>query len=151
MWEEFLYSMEIQGLISMFGLIIGLIFFNQMSVSSLTIEVFPYLVLGLYLLYFSFLGGTLMQYFENYEDSMRVFSLGLFLNFIFGVLTLKMGRDYYGLGMIFSSLITFSYTIIKLRETLEELDFKIFTTGSLRSTIKKGWLDKVLDIINDRK
>ena len=92
-----------------------------------------------------------MQYFENYEDSMRVFSLGLFLNFIFGVLTLKMGRDYYGLGMIFSSLITFSYTIIKLRETLEELDFNIFTTGSLRSTIKKGWLDKVLDIINDRK
>lgn len=151
MWEEFLYSMEIQGLISMFGLIIGLIFFNQMGVSSLTIEVFPYLVLGLYLLYFSFLGGTLMQYFENYEDSMRVFSLGLFLNFIFGVLTLKMGRDYYGLGMIFSSLITFSYTIIKLRETLEELDFNIFTTGSLRSTIKKGWLDKVLDIINDRK
>ena len=46
----------------------------------MTIEVFPALVLGIYLLYFSFLGGTLMQYFENYDDSMRTFLLGLFLN-----------------------------------------------------------------------
>ena len=105
MWEEFLYSMEVQGLISMICLIIGMLFFKQIGAPSLTLEVFPYLVFGIYLLYFSFLGGTLMQYFENYDDSMRSFLLGLFLNLIFGQLTLMMGREFYGLGVVFLVLL----------------------------------------------
>jgi uncharacterized membrane protein len=149
MWEEFLYSMEVQGLISMVCLIIGMLLFKQVGAPSLTLEVFPYLVFGIYLLYFSFLGGTLMQYFENYDDSMRSFLLGLFLNLIFGQLTLMMGREYYGLGVVFSSFLTLSYTMIKLRETLQEINFVIFTTGALRPSLTRGRFEKFVDALND--
>ena len=149
MWEEFLYSMEVQGLISMICLIIGMMLFKQMGAPSLTLEVFPYLVFGIYLLYFSFLGGTLMQYFENYDDSMRSFLLGLFLNLIFGQLTLMMGREFYGLGVVLSSFLTLSYTMIKLRETLQEIDFVIFTNGALRPSLTIGRLEKFVEALND--
>ncbi|CZQ91652.1 exopolysaccharide Pel transporter PelG [Trichococcus collinsii] len=149
MWEEFLYSMEVQGLISMICLIIGMLLFKQVGAPSLTLEVFPYLVFGIYLLYFSFLGGTLMQYFENYDDSMRSFLLGLFLNLIFGQLTLMMGREFYGLGVVFSSFLTLSYTMIKLRETLLEIDFVIFTNGALRPSLTRGRLEKFVEALND--
>ena len=149
MWEEFLYSMEVQGLISMFCLIIGLLFFKQTGAPSLTNEVFPALVLGIYLLYFSFLGGTLMQYFENYDDSMRTFLLGLFLNLVFGQLTLMMGRDFYGMGVVFSSFLTLAYTMVKLRETLQEINFVIFTTGALRPSLTRGRFEKFVAALND--
>ena len=149
MWEEFLYSMEVQGLISLFCLIIGLLFFKQTGAPSLTIEVFPALVLGIYLLYFSFLGGTLMQYFENYDDSMRTFLLGLFLNLVFGQLTLMMGRDFYGMGVVFSSFLTLAYTMVKLRETLQEINFVIFTTGALRPSLTRGRFEKFVAALND--
>ena len=150
MWEEFLYSMEVQGLISLFCLIIGLLFFKQTGAPSLTNEVFPALVLGIYLLYFSFLGGTLMQYFENYDDSMRTFLLGLFLNLVFGQLTLMMGRDFYGMGVVFSSFLTLAYTMVKLRETLQEINFVIFTTGALRPSLTRGRFEKFVEALNDR-
>lgn len=149
MWEEFLYSMEVQGLISMVCLIIGMLLFKQVGAPSLTLEVFPYLVFGIYLLYFSFLGGTLMQYFENYDDSMRSFLLGLFLNLIFGQLTLLMGREFYGLGVVLSAFLTLSYTMIKLRETLQEIDFVIFTNGALRPSLTRGRLEKIVEALND--
>lgn len=149
MWEEFLYSMEVQGLISMICLIIGMMLFKQVDAPSLTLEVFPYLVFGIYLLYFSFLGGTLMQYFENYDDSMRSFLMGLFLNLIFGQLTLLMGREFYGLGVVLSSFLTLSYTMIKLRETLQEIDFVIFTNGALRPSLTRGRLEKFVEALND--
>lgn len=133
----------------MICLIIGMMLFKQMGAPSLTLEVFPYLVFGIYLLYFSFLGGTLMQYFENYDDSMRSFLLGLFLNLIFGQLTLMMGREFYGLGVVLSSFLTLSYTMIKLRETLQEIDFVIFTNGALRPSLTIGRLEKFVEALND--
>lgn len=90
-----------------------------------------------------------MQYFENYDDSMRSFLLGLFLNLIFGQLTLMMGREFYGLGVVLSAFLTLSYTMIKLRETLQEIDFVIFTNGALRPSLSQGRLEKFVEALND--
>ena len=91
-----------------------------------------------------------MQYFENYDDSMRTFLLGLFLNLVFGQLTLMMGRDFYGMGVVFSSFLTLAYTMVKLRKTLQEINFVIFTTGALRPSLTRGRFEKFVDALNDR-
>lgn len=150
MWEEFLYSLEVQGLLSMVFLITAMAAFPFMGIYANTIDVFPYFAFGIYLLYFSFLACTLMQYFENYDDSMRCFALGVLLNLIFGIMTMLMGKEFYGLGIVFSSLITFIYAILKLRKTVREVDIRIFTRGAFKTYIKKDKLDLVVNFLNDR-
>lgn len=150
MWEELLFSFEIQGILSLVLLLVGLIAFPYFGVPALTLDVFPFLVVGLYLLYFSMLMGTLMQYFENYLDPMRIFLLGLLLTVLFGGITLRMGKEFYGLGILFSSLATLFLSVHMLKKTVQDIDLHIFTTGTLRTQEKQGKLEKFVNLLNHR-
>lgn len=151
MWEELLFCFEIQGLISIVLMVLGMLFLPYIGISTTTLDVFPYMVFGIYLLYFSFLCGTLMQYFENYDDPLKVFLLSLFLNILFTGLCIAMGPEFYGLGIALASLVTLVYAVWKLKITLSQVDVRLFCSGTLQLAEKTGWLDTLVDKLNQRE
>lgn len=151
LWEELLFCFEIQGLLSMILMVAGMLVLPYIGVPTMTLDVFPYLVFGIYLLYFTFLCCTLMQYFENYDDSLKVFMLSLFLNVLFTGLFIYMGADFYGLGIAFASLASLIYAVWKLKGTLEKTDVAIFCSGTLRPKEQDNLTEKIADLLNDGK
>ena len=81
---------------------------------------------------------------------MRIFLLGLLLTVLFGGITLRMGKEFYGLGILFSSLATLFLSVHMLKKTVQDIDLHIFTTGTLRTQEKQGKLEKFVNLLNHR-
>ena len=126
MWQEFFFVAELQILISLICVVVGIAVLPLLGLSSTVIEVFPNMVAGFLFTYFMFLACTLMQYFENYVDCLHITTLFLLLNTIFTLLTVQLGAEFYGLGIVFASIVTLIAALLYLRKTLSSVDYIIF-------------------------
>ena len=151
MWQEYLYIAEIQILISLAFIVVGLIVLPKIGITSQVIDMFPSLTAGFLLTYFTFLSCTLLQYFENYADSFRVMLLFVVLNPIFAYITVLLGSAFYGIGLFFAASATLIASIIYLIKTLNSVDYIIFCSHSLISESPTVWLEKTIDFLNGKE
>ena len=101
--------------------------------------------------YFMFLACTLMQYFENYLDCLRIMVLFLLLNAIFTVLTVQLGAEFYGLGIVFSSTVSLIAALLYLRKTLDSVDYIIFCSRVPEEENRNQNLESLINRLNGKE
>ena len=151
MWQEFFYVAELQILFSLICVVLGLVLFPQLSVSTNIVEMYPTLACGYVFTYFMFLASTLLQYFENYRDSLKVMLVFVILNPIFNVLTVFLGADFYGTGMIFAAAAGLTASLIYLKRTLDNVDYLIFCTKNIGTEETVTFTDKLVRVLNGKQ
>lgn len=92
-----------------------------------TIAIFSLLSIGYYMTYMTFLVITILLYFDNQEDSLKISSIFLLSNIIFNYITIIGGREYYGLGLAISSIIALIIALYYLNRTLKNIDYRLFS------------------------
>lgn len=149
LWHEFFFVAELQILISLVSVVFGVAVLPILGFSTTVQEVFPNMVAGFLFTYFMFLACTLMQYFENYMDCLRIMGLFLVLNTIFNILSVNLGPEFYGLGILFSSSVALIAGLLYLHKTLTAVDYIIFCSRVPEEETKGTRLKNLIQRLND--
>lgn len=149
LWHEFFFVAELQILISLVSVVFGVAVLPILGFSTTVQEVFPNMVAGFLFTYFMFLACTLMQYFENYMDCLRIMGLFLVLNTIFNILCVNLGPEFYGLGILFSSSVALIAGLLYLHKTLNAVDYIIFCSRVPEEETKGIRLKNLIQRLND--
>jgi uncharacterized membrane protein len=151
MWQEFFFVAELQILISLVSVVVGIAVLPLLGLSMTIVEVFPNMVAGFLFTYFMFLACTLMQYFENYLDCLRIMTLFLLLNTIFTILTAQLGPEFYGLGIVFASTVSLIAALLYLKKTLDSVDYIIFCSRVPEEEAKGKNLESIINRLNGQE
>ena len=151
MWQEFFFVAELQILISLVSVVVGIAVLPLVGLSATIVEIFPNMVAGFLFTYFMFLACTLMQYFENYVDCLRIMVLFLLLNTIFTVLTAQLGAEFYGVGIVFASTVSLIAALLYLRKTLDSVDYIIFCSRVPEEESKGRNLESLINRLNGQE
>ena len=101
-----------------------------------TIAIFSLLSLGYYMTYMTFIVITILLYFDNQEDSLKISTIFLMGSIIFSYITILLGREYYGLGLPVSSVTSLVIGLYFLNKTLNNIDYRLFSKGKAFRNIK---------------
>lgn len=120
--------MKIQFVATLLFIIFGsAILLPLLGKDSETIAIFAVLSIGYYMTYMTFIVITILLYFDNQEDSLKISTIFLFSNIIFSYITIILGREYYGLGLPISSFISLIIGLYYLNRTLNNIDYRLFS------------------------
>ncbi len=150
MWQEFLFVAEIQILVSLVSVVLGMVLLPKVGISTKVIEIFPNMVAGFLFAYFMFLACTLMQYFENYSDCLKVMSMFFVMNAIFTNLSVLLGPVFYGTGILFASIASLIAALIYLKKTLDSVDYIIFCSANPEDDQKNDFFENIIDRMNGK-
>jgi len=119
--SELVFLIEIQFIISLFLIVIGIPAFQTFGLSWITIDIFPFLAGGYYFSFLMFVIMTVLIYFQNYNDTIKVSLSFVVLNIIFSYITIRLGPEFYGLGMIAAGLVCLVSAIERIIYSLTTL------------------------------
>lgn len=137
--KELINIMQIQFVITLLLVIFGiLVLLPIFSIHRQTTEIFMLLSVGYFMAYITFITITILLYFDNQEDSLKLSGIFLISNIFFTYGTLLLGKEYYGLGLPISSLISLIIGSFYLNRTLSNIDYRIFSKKRRDKYIRGG-------------
>lgn len=133
--RELINIMKMQFVATLLLIIFGTtVLLPALGKDSETIALFSLLSIGYYMTYMTFIVLTILLYFDNQEDALKIATMFFMGNIIFSYFTILLGREYYGLGLPISSLLSLIVGLHFLDVTLSNIDYRLFSkVTSLRN------------------
>jgi polysaccharide biosynthesis protein PelG len=137
---------EIQFLTTIILIILGVyIILPALGADSLTIGIYSILAISYFLIQMLFFTVTMLLYFDNQEDSLKVTGLFLVLSILLTLLSLLLGHSYYGLGLCLSALISLVFSIRCLLRMLKKVDYRLLSKPPYMSEAEVAGTQKSKD------
>lgn len=146
--RELVFLIEIQFIISLFLIIVGIPALQTFGLSWVTIDIFPFLAGGYYFSFLMFVVMTVLIYFQNYNDAIKIGLSFAVLNVIFTYITIRLGPEFYGLGMIGAGLVCLVSGIERIVYSLNSINYVVFCSQALVQDFKKTRFEKIIDFID---
>lgn len=146
--RELVFLIEVQFIISLFLIVIGIPALQTVGLSWITIDIFPFLAGGYYFSFLMFAIMTVLIYFQNYIDALKVAVAFAVLNTMFTYITTRLGVEYYGLGMIAAGLVCLVAGIERIVYTLNHINYMVFCSQKLILDNKRTRFEKVIDFLD---
>ena len=132
LWRELSSIFEIQFIATVLMLVAGInLVLPLLGADNQTIELYSVLVIGYFLTYMAFIVVTILLYFDNQEDALKITGLFLATSTILTWITIRMGENFYGLGLGSSALVTLLVGIFFLNRTVNQIDYRLFSKQPL--------------------
>lgn len=126
--NELYLIIKLQLMVTIISVITGANFILPVTGhDQLTIRLFVLLAAGYCMTYLMFIVITVLLYFDNQEDAFKTALMFSLLTFIFNMITILLGEEFYGLGLFASAFTSLLYSGRFLVRTLEDVDYRIFT------------------------
>jgi len=151
LWRELFFIIEVQIAASLFFIVIGMGILPGVGMSNEIVEMYPFLSCGYFFTFLMFITNTILLYFQSYNDVLMINILFFFSNLIFTVLTALMGSDFYGLGLIGSGIISFTASFNKLKKTMDNIDYVLFCSQSLREQNRITFFERFIAKLDGKK
>lgn len=146
--QELLYVIEVQLIISLLMITLGTTVLPFMGLSWTSIDIFPFLAGGFYFSFLMFITITLLLYFNNQADAVKIAVLFFALNAMYSWLTVKLGKEYYGWGMIVAGLFSLAIGIERLTATLNRINYIVFCNQTLTPRKDITRFEKFVEILD---
>ncbi|WFA10440.1 exopolysaccharide Pel transporter PelG [Tissierella sp. Yu-01] len=126
--RELTFITQVQFILTLILSIIGVyvilpIFAND----SHAIELFVFLSIGFFLSYLTYINIIILIYFDIQRESLIIALIFLLMNTIFTYFSIKLGEDYYGLGYVVSSFISYILSINILNREIKRIDYRLYS------------------------
>jgi uncharacterized membrane protein len=119
---------EIQLVVTILLILFGVnVFLPLLRSDALTIDLFALMAIAYFLTYMTFIVITLLLYFDDQEATLIVSGLFLATTIFFTVVSLLLGVEFYGLGLIVSSTISLLVGLFLLNRTVNQIDYRMFS------------------------
>lgn len=135
--NEITFVAEIQFIISIIFIIIGINLLPILGFDSFVLELIPFSVAGYFFNTIVVCLITLLLYFGNYNKVLKITLLNFILTTFFTIITIFLGRNYYGLSMVISGAICLVIALGYINETLENVNYKVFCNYPMFDKNKK--------------
>jgi uncharacterized membrane protein len=120
---------KIQLIATIIFLVSGVfVFLPAFGFDSQTISIYSALAIGYFLTYMISIVVNILLYFDNRKDSLIIMAAFLVLNSLLNILTIVLGQQYYGVGLGASALLTLFWGLHCLDTTLNQIDFRLFSS-----------------------
>ncbi len=128
---------QVQFVLTLLASVIGItVLLPLLGRDRQTMEIFVLLSIGYFMTYMTFIIMTILLYFDNQEDSLKISIVFLVGNISFTYITVLLGQEYYGLGLPISSMISLVIANLYLNKTLNNIDYRIFSKETRFINIK---------------
>lgn len=151
LWQEFIYVLEVQLILSLLLIVIGMKLLPLLGLSALTIECFPFLACGYYFTFLMFITTTVLLYFENQKDARKICFFFMITNMLFTLISVIMGSQYYAIGFVFSGFVSFIAAIKLLSDTVNRIDYIVFCNQLIRPKVYNSRFERFIDWLNNSK
>lgn len=124
--HEITFVVEVQFIISLFAMIVCTTVMPAFGSSVQTVELLPFTIAGYFFSTIFMCIITLLLYFENYNKALAsaVIHFGLIL--VLTVITILLGRNFYGLSLPVASGISLVCALHFLKKTLNRVNYKVY-------------------------
>lgn len=124
--RELIFLMEIQLLISVAAIVIGVGILPVMGISGLGLEIFNFLTLGYYTTAMMFMIMTVLLYYDDQKGALWISFVFLVLNTVLTYVSILLGENYYGVGTIAAGAVSLLISILRLKYLLKNIDYRVF-------------------------
>ena len=129
--RELINIMKVQLVLTFLLIIFGTtILLPLLNNDRSTIEIFSLLSIGYFMTYMTFIIITILLYFDNQNDALKISIIFLVSNITLSYITIVLGRMYYGLGLPLSSLISLIIGLNLLNKMLNNIDYRLYSKQS---------------------
>jgi uncharacterized membrane protein len=149
--QEYAQLIEVQAVVSLLLIVVGMSAFPYIGISSSIIETYPFLACGYYFSFMMFLTTTLMLYFESYRDACMTSLFFLVSNIIFTILSILMGSDFHGWGLVMGGGVSFLAAQYKLKKTIHDVNHIMFCSKALREEVSITIWDRLIYRLDGKK
>lgn len=137
--NEITFITEIQFIISIIFIIISVNLLPILGFDSFSLELIPFFIAGYFFNSIVMCLITLLLYFEGYNKVLKISLINFILTIVLTILTIFLGRDYYGLSMVISGAISLAIVLRYISETLENINYKVFCNYPMFDKSKKSY------------
>ncbi|MEN8904604.1 MAG: exopolysaccharide Pel transporter PelG, partial [Clostridiales bacterium] len=125
--------MEIQIIFSLAALITGQLVLPRLGVSSMVTDMFSTLVPGYYFYICMYVVILILLYFDDQTGALLVTVSFFVTSMLFTLITIKMGKEFYGTGFCLSSFFSLVLAFVRLKRYFENLEYHIFSSGDIEN------------------
>ncbi|MCZ8519013.1 MULTISPECIES: exopolysaccharide Pel transporter PelG [Paenibacillus] len=143
LWHEMIRMTKLQGIITLFLILVSRYLLSALGYDSLTVEIFRIYSLGA-------MGSTLMLtlilmmlYFEDRRGALTASLLFFSLNSLFTAGVLPPGLDYYGFNYFLASSIALAYSAWRLLGFLHRIEVQTFVSQGLLERSPRGFFTRL--------
>lgn len=142
------HMMELQFIGSFTFIVFGFKILPYMGFMSDSIEIFGILTLGaLAYICMSFL-IIMLLYFDARRESLKIATVFFISTLILSLITVFLGKPYYGYGFFFSSIISMLYAFRQINRFFKRIEYHIFADQPMFDIQKKGIFTKIYYFFN---
>lgn len=146
--EELMNLVRIQFIISVVIFFIAIIFLPMFGFGGIVMQIYPCLAAGYFIL-FTMYAAIIFQYYFNDLNGALLTSFSFFAcTFLGSVYATKLEPAWYGIGLVFGSMVGWTCAYFRLRVMERRLDTHIFCDGTI---MKKGHGKKPSNKVYDRR
>ena len=133
--EELLNLVRIQFIISVVIFLLAVIFLPRLGFGGLVMQIYPCLAAGYFILFAMYAEIIFLYYFNDYDGTLLVALCFCVSTLIGAWFSTFLTPIWYGIGLVFGSVIGFVAAYFRLRAMEKNLDIHVFCKGNL---MKKG-------------
>lgn len=127
-WQQLAGLFQTQAVFTVVAALLGSrVFLPLLSFDSRTIQLFPVMCLGFYLVWMVFIMTTIILYFDLQFEAMKIMLLLWLSTTALTALLIRAGQSYSGIGLLTGALITTIYTLLRLSSLLRQIDYLIYS------------------------
>ncbi|MFC0905923.1 exopolysaccharide Pel transporter PelG [Clostridium sp. MT-14] len=145
LWQEMFHLMEVQFFFTFVCILIGNCFLPFIGLTQTSIDIFDILTFGAYCSISMFIIVLIGLYFENRKGAFVITSIFLVSNFLFTIISVKLGYGYYGLGYFLASFISLCAALHNLTYFLNDIDYITFCSQPVIYREKTGIFTRMVD------
>lgn len=148
-YKELIYIMEIQLFFTIAFIILGRRFLPLSGFTASMIDMYSIISLGYYCFIIMFVVMTILLYYDNQKNAFWIALIFMTTSFLFALVTIHMGENYYGTGFFIAALLSLILAINRLKNYLDNIEYYVFCIQVSWKERDRGCLDAFIDGINE--
>ncbi len=133
--EELLNLVRIQFIVSVVVFLLAIIFLPRFGLAGLVMQIYPCLAAGYFILFVMYAEIIFLYYYNDYDGALITALVFCVATLIGAWFSTFLKPIWFGLGLVFGSLVGFVCAYLRLRHIEKNLDIHVFCKGNL---MKKG-------------
>ena len=124
--NEVYFVGECQLIITIILMVLAITFLPLLGIAGLALDLYPVLAMGYYAVFMMHLLMIFLYYFDDQKGAALVGILFFAMSLTFTLITRLLGVEFYGLGLVLAAVIAWILAFLRLRQTLNLVDYKMF-------------------------
>ncbi len=133
--EELLNLVRIQFIVSVVVFLLAIIFLPRFGLAGLVMQIYPCLAAGYFILFVMYAEIIFLYYYNDYDGALITALVFCVATLIGAWFSTFLKPIWFGLGLVFGSMVGFVCAYLRLRHIEKNLDIHVFCKGNL---MKKG-------------